>query len=68
MSELSSSQQGQNDYSEEGKDLSIVEKMLIGRIAHLTTQINNQTDLMAEIRIAGLIETYVRIVEKIKSL
>jgi uncharacterized Zn finger protein (UPF0148 family) len=67
-SELSSSQQGENDYSEAGKDLSTVEKMLIGRIAHLTTQINNQPDLLAEIRIVGLIETYVRIVEKIKSL
>jgi uncharacterized Zn finger protein (UPF0148 family) len=67
-SELSSSQQGENDYSEAGKDLSTVEKTLIGRIAHLTTQINNQPDLLAEIRIVGLIETYVRIVEKIKSL
>ncbi|HEY7570762.1 MAG TPA: Sjogren's syndrome/scleroderma autoantigen 1 family protein [Nitrososphaeraceae archaeon] len=68
-SELTSSQQGENDYSKTGKDLSTVEKMLIVRIVHLTTQMNNnQTNFLDEIRIAGLIETYVRIVEKIRSL
>src|SRR5215831_16122981 len=45
-SELTSSQQGENDYSKTGKDLSTVEKMLIVRIVHLTTQMNNQTNLL----------------------
>ena len=67
-SELASSQQGANGYSQPVKDLSTVEKMLIVRIVHLTTQTSNQTDLQNETRIAGLIETYVRIVEKIRGL
>jgi uncharacterized Zn finger protein (UPF0148 family) len=66
--ELSISQEGENDYSKLGKDLSTVENMLVGRIVHLTTQMNSQTDLLDETRIAGLIEIYVRIVEKIRSL
>ena len=66
--EQSNSQQIETDYSKSSKDLSTVEKMVIGRIVHLMTQMNIQTDLLNETRIAGLIEIYVRIVEKIRSL
>lgn len=66
--EQSNSQQIETDYSKSSKDLSTVEKMLIGRMVHLMTQMNSQTDLLNETRIAGLIEIYVRIVEKIRSL
>lgn len=68
MSELPNSQQSYNDNSKPSKDLSTVENMLLGRIVHLMTQMNSQTDLLNETRIAGLIEIYVRIVEKIRSL
>ncbi len=66
--EQSNSQQIETGYSKSSKDLSTVEKMIIGRIVHLMSQINSQTDLLNETRMAGLIEIYVRIVEKIRSL
>jgi hypothetical protein len=49
-------------------DLSKIEKMVINRIGHLMTDLNSQNDLLNETRVADLIETYLRIFEKIRNL
>ena len=49
-------------------DLSKIEKMVVNRIGHLMVDLNSQNDLLNETQIAELIETYVRIIKKIRNL
>ena len=61
-------QQVENESSRPMTDLSKIEKMIINRIGHLMTDLNSQNDLLNETRVADLIETYLRIFKKIRTL
>jgi UPF0148 protein len=61
-------QQDEIEFSRPMTDLSKIEKMVVNRIDHLMVDLNSQNDLLNETQIAELIETYVRIIKKIRNL
>jgi uncharacterized Zn finger protein (UPF0148 family) len=67
-SDPSGIQQDENEFSRPMTDLSKIEKMVVNRIGHLMVDLNSQNDLLNETQIAELIETYVRIIKKIRNL
>lgn len=67
-SDPSGIQQDENESSRPMTDLSKIEKMVVNRIGHLMMDLNSQNDLLNETQIADLIETYVRIIKKIRNL
>ncbi len=67
-SEPSGIQQDENESSRPMTDLSKIEKMVVNRIGHLMMDLNSQNNLLNETQIADLIETYVRIIKKIRNL
>ena len=65
---LSDVQHDEREVSKPTTEISNIEKMVVERIIRLLFDMNNQTDVLNETRVANLIETYVRIVEKIRTL
>lgn len=61
-------QQGAKEYSQSITDFLEIEKLLISRIGHLIMEIKNRNDLLIENQQADLIETYLRIIKKIRKL
>lgn len=67
-SDPSGIKQDEKQFSLPMTDLSKIEKMVVNRIGHLMMNLNSQNDLQNETQAADLIETYVRIIKKIRNL